>query len=837
CGCQYSPHGCCPDGRTPASGPDFAQACGCAASQFGCCPDGVSEASGKFFEGCEAEADEVDVPGEVCGHAKDRGPCGNFTVKWYFDMDYGGCSRFWYGGCDGNLNRFASQEECAAACVEPEGRESCRLPRVAGPCTGSVPSWYHDSSSGTCKPFVYGGCLGNNNRFESKDECEEMCVIPEKTDPCLQEVTAGPCRGTYTRWHYSQEDKTCRSFVFGGCKGNANNFLTEDACVQRCLRGRSRDLCTLPKSSGLCDETLPRWYFDGSGRAAACPSTTPDATGMPTGSTPEPSARRHVRGWGGGGHFNRPCQHDSPPTVPANTTLTPSTVPTNRANTTLTPSTVPTNRANTTLTPSIFPANRANTTLTPSTVPANRANTTLTPSIVPANPPEAEVCSLATEVGTCSSYEERWHFDNSLQECRSFVYSGCGGNANNFATLAECANYCGRARAEQLPGEEFQQEHCFLTADQGPCTDYQAHWHYVSESGVCRQFLYGGCQGNQNRFRTRDECENRCGSAVDLCQLPRVVGPCSGSFRQFFYDAARDECFDFDYGGCQGDKNDLCQLPRVVGPCSGSFRQFFYDAARDECFDFDYGGCQGDKNRFDSLRLCQQRCRKRGSAITTTTTTFAPDELEDIEDTRLEDPTGAFPECEREGNANRFLSVELCERQCGQFRRQDVCNMQLSSGPCNESFRKWYHDPYERRCKPFVYSGCHGNGNRFSTQGECESVCVYHDSILPSGNDTQEANIMICETPVDAGPCTDGFKRWHFSKTEATCVPFTYGGCGGNLNRFKKFSSCVAFCAAALERYRGSVSTTTLDPDLTHVTQPEVANDCQAEKIECQLLS
>jgi hypothetical protein len=29
---------------------------------------------------------------------------------------------------------------------------------------------------------------------------------------------------------------------------------------------------------------------------------------------------------------------------------------------------------------------------------------------------------------------------------------------------------------------------------------------------VCKQFLYGGCQGNQNQFSTRDECELRCGN-------------------------------------------------------------------------------------------------------------------------------------------------------------------------------------------------------------------------------------------------------------------------------------------------------------------------------------
>ena len=59
--------------------------------------------------------------------------------------------------------------------------ESCNLPRVVGPCTASVPSWYHDAETGSCKSFIYGGCLGNNNRHGSREECEEMCVVPEKT--------------------------------------------------------------------------------------------------------------------------------------------------------------------------------------------------------------------------------------------------------------------------------------------------------------------------------------------------------------------------------------------------------------------------------------------------------------------------------------------------------------------------------------------------------------------------------------------------------------------------------------------------------------------------------
>uniref|UniRef100_A0A224YD32 Pancreatic trypsin inhibitor n=1 Tax=Rhipicephalus zambeziensis TaxID=60191 RepID=A0A224YD32_9ACAR len=44
-----------------------------------------------------------------------------------------------------------------------------------GTCRASIPRWYFNSSSSTCHNFLYGGCNGNGNNFESAEQCRTAC--------------------------------------------------------------------------------------------------------------------------------------------------------------------------------------------------------------------------------------------------------------------------------------------------------------------------------------------------------------------------------------------------------------------------------------------------------------------------------------------------------------------------------------------------------------------------------------------------------------------------------------------------------------------------------------
>ncbi|KAI9586506.1 hypothetical protein GQX74_002353 [Glossina fuscipes] len=61
------------------------------------------------------------------------------------------------------------------AVVQAAEKSDCSLPKEIGPCRASYLKFYYNSGTKACNEFFYGGCQGNANRFDTKEECENLC--------------------------------------------------------------------------------------------------------------------------------------------------------------------------------------------------------------------------------------------------------------------------------------------------------------------------------------------------------------------------------------------------------------------------------------------------------------------------------------------------------------------------------------------------------------------------------------------------------------------------------------------------------------------------------------
>lgn len=182
--------------------------------------------------------------------------------------------------------------------------------------------------------------------------------------------------------------------------------------------------------------------------------------------------------------------------------------------------------------------------------------------------------------------------------------------------------------------------YCRSPVKVGPCRAAFPRWRYNVTSGVCEQFVYGGCKGNKNNFLYERECVSACsgitGSSernispppAELCgssecrpdQLTCDNGCCVA--RSLECDGVAQCSDSSDEKHCSrlnktlnrlldidvNQRKAACTEPPHTGPCRASHRRWFYNPLTEKCIVFTFGGCEANSNNFEDEEQCRRSC-------------------------------------------------------------------------------------------------------------------------------------------------------------------------------------------------------------------------------------
>ncbi|KAG9282432.1 low-density lipoprotein receptor-related protein 11 [Astyanax mexicanus] len=150
--------------------------------------------------------------------------CTRHCTRYQFMCDDGCCIDISYA-CDGKQQ-----------CPDRSDEDFCRNfdgGRKAVTHTSSAPSLVGEARESEGRAMIPSEPLSAETPVQPKQQQQQPAV---SQDPCMEPPVVGPCRGTFPRWYYDAAAGECKHFLYGGCKGNRNNFLQQTDCVNECIQ-------------------------------------------------------------------------------------------------------------------------------------------------------------------------------------------------------------------------------------------------------------------------------------------------------------------------------------------------------------------------------------------------------------------------------------------------------------------------------------------------------------------------------------------------------------------------------------------------------------------------
>ena len=703
------------------------------------------------------------------------GPCRALFFKWTHTPQ--GCVKFGYGGCEGNNNRFDSLDECTRFCGEGMIIEAPSAGKMTSPGMKrpKFPGGPKMGFGPKAPKMPFGGPkLGG----PKSGIINPRGAIINKNNPSIPLVTIDDCllpmnRGTGTasmirRFYYNKITRKCEPFSWTRVGGNLNRFVTFQMCQEICARKMEQYFNIVDVDSGISDESVEKIE-------------------------------------------NELFQKEEQDRV-------------NRIESNLVNAKVPGKLGKIAISgPNLKIGN-----------PTGKMSKIMNPK-----------CRMKPAVqGSSNTFRKyrRYTYYPEKNECGLFMYKGQGGNQNNFFAKIGCEAQCklndeelkiraaNRARAEQNKirqqamlnkireqaedneeiEEEFEEEdqpldnftRCSSAIpsfnDTASCFRQDSKsFFYRKESNRC-EFVYD-CgthnNGKQLYFDNLETCEDNCIDQARIFEeFEKIVAQQDKLFQKSESKGSNKKMEDMllniqtqeykDMIELKPSQIDKCQIDAKPGHCQHKFQRYYYDYKTNSCKSFVYTGCGGNENNFKTPDECHDSCYVDSPQILP--------ETKDVVEGEVPDSFASDTE------VDIYADEKFSSSMMANLIFEKACNKTLDIGLCNvqEVPRysvKFYWDSVERRCKPFRYTGCGGNENRFHSLQKCEHTCGTLKNIEPFN--------QRCLNHHESGPCEATISRWRWNVETGQCEQFFWYGCmldgvnfNGNRNNFMNKNDCECHC-------------------------------------------
>ncbi|MCP9257748.1 Kunitz/Bovine pancreatic trypsin inhibitor domain protein [Dirofilaria immitis] len=470
-----------------------------------------------------------------CKQPMIKGVGNSNLLRWYFDETLHKCFKFHYRGKEGNQNSFLTKDDCENACFAYQN-----------PCSIGEPLLINDKPKDVVlKSFVHTHIIVILERMkhritavtkDAEDISGNYKLFPNG-NPCDQLMNQGEGQSSLLRYYYDKNSHRCREFAYRGLKGNANNFLSEEDCEMICPVVRnpceygkpltnnqnepiicggsescpdnyychigsspettnccpgSNDACKLPLKVGKGTEQLQRWYYDH--RQQMC----------------HQFIYHGLHGNANNFITRESCQQNCKEINPCESG-----------------------------TPLIDETGRP--------IFVNQINQMIAQMITTVIKGQNS-CKQMLSVGHGSEAIPRWFYDVSRKKCLKFIYSGLGGNENNFLSKQSCEKSC-KGNEEYCPHGDPLMEASGKT---------------LAKCGIDDACPVGFIC-NMNAKRNITAC---CQDPANFCLQPMDSGrQCKEFETRYGYDPELDDCVYYQYGGCGGTLNNFETLEKCTEIC------------------------------------------------------------------------------------------------------------------------------------------------------------------------------------------------------------------------------------------------------------------------------